>query len=77
MPRAHPFHEIAVAGDDVGPVVDQFVAEARVQHALGHRHPDGRCEPLTQRSRGHLDADGTVDLRMAGEVERGVEQHRP
>ncbi len=37
---ADALHQVAVAGDDIGLVVDEVVAEARVQDALGQRHAD-------------------------------------
>src|SRR5207245_6901327 len=65
---AHPFHEIAVAGEDVGMVVDDRMAgavEAGGEVRLGDGHPDGVAEPLTERTRGDLDAGGGVALGVA------------
>ena len=63
---ADAFHEAAIAGDGVGPVVDGPVAEARIQQALGQRHADGVAEPLAERSRRRLDPGGVAEFRMAG-----------
>ena len=52
---ADALHQAAVAGDDVGVVVDEVVAEAGIQHALGERHADGVGEPLPERPGGGLD----------------------
>src|SRR5438093_580118 len=63
----HAFHEIAVACEHVGVVVDERVAgavEASGQVSLGDGHPDGVAEPLTERTRGRLDAGGEVALGM-------------
>ncbi len=32
---ADAFHQVAIAGDDIGLVVDQFVAEAGIEQPLG------------------------------------------
>jgi hypothetical protein len=42
---ADAFHQAAVAGDDIGAVVDQRVAEGGVQMPLGHRHADRVGQP--------------------------------
>ena len=53
---ADAFHQVAVAGDDIGLVIDQIVAEAGVQDALGQRHAHGIGDALAQRAGGGLDA---------------------
>ena len=94
---ADALHQAAVAGDDVGVVVDQLVAEAGGQVALGQRHADRVGEALAQRPGRGLDAERVAVLgvaggagaqlaealqlvqrhvRIAGEVEQRVEQHR-
>ena len=60
-------HQVPVARDDVGPVVDDRVTrpvERGGQPAFRHRHPDGIAEPLAERPRGHLDARAAPTLRM-------------
>ena len=59
-------HQAAVAGDRPGAVVDQRVAEARVQMPFRHRHADRHRQPLTQRAGGRLHAIQQEVLRMAG-----------
>jgi len=64
----NPLHEAAVAGEDVGPVVDDgvvFGVEVRRQDLLGQRHADAVGQALTQRARGRLHAGGFVDLGVA------------
>ena len=63
---ADAFHQAAVAGDHVGEVVDQFVAEAGVHHALGERHADRGGEPLAERPGGGLDAERVAVFGVAG-----------
>ena len=58
-----PFHQAAVAHEDVGVVVDQIVAELGVQDALGERHADRVGDALAERAGGGLDAVGMVDIR--------------
>jgi hypothetical protein len=61
---ADAFHQAAVAGEHVGLVVDQPVAEARCQVALGNRHADGVGDALTQRTGGGFDAGGVAVFRV-------------
>ena len=62
---ADAFHQIAVAGDHPGAVVDQLGTEAGAQLALGNRHADGAGEALAERPGGGLDARRMAQLRMA------------
>gem|GEM_PF-1404837 len=62
---ADAFHQVAVARQHVGVMVDQVVAEAGVEMALGERHADGRRQALAQRSGGRLDPGRVFVLRMA------------
>ncbi len=67
--RGNPFHHVAVAGEDIGVVVHDIVAmtiEGRRQPPLRDRHADAVAEPLTERSRGDLDAGRAPALRMTG-----------
>ena len=59
-------HEAAVAGDDIGVVIDELLAEAGRKHALGERHADRVGEPLAERAGGGLDAVRVAALGMAG-----------
>ena len=53
---ADAFHQAAVAGDDIGVVIDDAVAEPRVEQPLRQRHADGVGEALAERTGGRLDA---------------------
>ena len=59
-------HQIAVAGDDEGAVIDQVVAVDRVQMALGDGHSDGHRHPLAERPGGHFDPGELEILGVAG-----------
>ena len=62
---ADAFHQIAVGGDDIGVVIDEIIAEARRENALGERHADGGRDALTERARRRLDAGAVAVLGMA------------
>ena len=54
-----PLLEVAVGGDDVGPVIDDLVTgavELVRQASFGDGHPDGVGEALSERTGGGLDA---------------------
>ncbi len=59
-------HQIAVAGDDEGAVVDDAVAVDRIQVPLSDRHSDRHRHALTQRAGRDLDSRKLEILRMAG-----------
>ena len=63
---ADAFHEVAVAADDIGEMVDEVGAEAGRHDPLGERHADGGGDALAQRAGGGFDAVRLVDLGMAG-----------
>ena len=50
----------------VSVVVDDLVAEPRVEQPLGQRHADGVAEALAERPGGRLDAGRMAVLGMAG-----------
>ncbi len=63
------FHQVAIADQGVGHVVNERVVvavEARRQPALGDGHADSVGQPLPQRPGGSLDAGRQVQLRVAG-----------
>ena len=62
---ADALHEAAVAGDDVGVVVDEVGAEAVAQDALGDGHADGVAEALAERAGRDLDAGRVAGLGVA------------
>ena len=79
---ADAFHQAAVAGDDVGVVIDDVAAEALGHQPLGEREAHGIAQALAQRAGGGLDAAGMAVLGMAGglaaelaEVLQLVERH--
>jgi hypothetical protein len=59
---ADPFHQVAVAGQHAGAVVDDLVAVAGVEQALGKRHADGGGETLPERASRGLDAESVAVL---------------
>ena len=63
---ADAFHQAAVAGDDIGVMVHQVVAEAGVHHPLGQRHADRGRDALTQRAGCGLDPLGMAVFRVPG-----------
>src|SRR5208282_4379314 len=62
---ADPLHEAAVADDRVSIVIDDTVAEARMEEALGDCHADGVSETLAERSGRRLDPRCKPIFRMA------------
>ena len=62
---AEALHQAAVAGDHIGIVIDEIVAETRIQQAFGQRHADRRRNALPQRSGGRLDAGRMAIFGMA------------
>ena len=63
---ADALHQAAVAGNHIGAVVDELVAELRVHEALGERHADRIGETLAERAGRGLDARGKTVFGMAG-----------
>ncbi len=62
-------HQVAVAREHPGPVVDQLVArpvEPLREEPLRHGHPDGITEPLSQRAGRGLDAGRVPALGVSG-----------
>ena len=65
--RGHALHQVAVAADAVGEVIDDLQARTvvgRRQEALRQRHADARREARAQRTRRHLDPDRVPVLRV-------------
>ncbi len=63
---ADPFHQVAVAGDDVSVVINDLFAELGRQHPLGERHADRIADPLPKRPGRGLDSGRVPPLRMPG-----------
>ncbi len=62
--RGHALHEVAVAHEREGAVVDEILAEPVAQMRLGEGHPDARGEALTEGPGRGLDAQVLLDLGM-------------
>ena len=60
---ADALHQIAIGGQDIGVVVDDF-AELGGEHAFGERHADRRREPLPQRPGSRFDAERVAVFGM-------------
>ena len=60
------FHQAAVAGQHIGVVVDEVVAEGGVHDALAEREADRIGEALAERAGRRLDAGGMAVFGMAG-----------
>ena len=82
---ADAFHQAAVAGEHIGVVVDQLVAELGGEHALGDRHADGswRCPGRAgrwwsrRRACGRIPGwPGVMRAELAEALDL-VERHRP
>ena len=63
---ADAFHQAAVAGDDIGVMIDEVITEMRIHDALGQRHAHGVGKPLPQRTRRRFDTGGVAVFRMTG-----------
>ena len=63
---ADAFHQAAVAGDDIGVMVNHLGPPAGAQRFLGNGKAHGIAQPLAQRARGGLNALGMAEFRMAG-----------
>ena len=66
---ADPFHQAAVAEEDVRVVIDDVMAvavELGGEQLLGERHADGIGQPLPKRARGGFHPGRDSDLRMPG-----------
>ena len=64
-----PFHQIAVAGKNVGSMIDDRMfgsVETSRQVRLRDRHSDRRPDPLAEGARCHFHPGGMQALRMAG-----------
>ena len=62
-----PFHQAAIAGEDVSVMIDDvmaFAVELRSKHALGDRHAHCVRKALPERTRRRLDARGQTVFRM-------------
>jgi hypothetical protein len=62
----HALHDVAVARERVGAVVNQVGSEARGQQPFRERHPDRVAQSLAQRSGRGLHSRRVSDLRVTG-----------
>ena len=60
------FHQATIARDNPGAVIDEVIAEGRVQMPLGHGHADRHGESLPQRTGGAFRAFEVRVFRMPG-----------
>src|SRR5690606_31560188 len=60
------FHQIAVTGDDVGPVVDDFGPVLGREMTFGEGHADRSRQSLAERAGRGLDPGGVPILRVTG-----------
>ena len=65
---AEAFHKAAVPGDDIGVVIDDFVTEPCIQHALCERHTHGVGKPLPKRTRRRLDSGRMTIFGVTGRL---------
>jgi hypothetical protein len=65
---ADAFHQVAVARQDVGAMIDDRLVAVvdRAEVRLGHRHPDRVREALAERAGRGLDAGRVMVLRVSG-----------
>ena len=61
-----PFHQAAVTGNHPGLVINEIIAEGRVQMPFGNRHADSGRKALPQRPGRRLDAFQLEIFRMPG-----------
>ncbi len=69
--RRHTFHQVAIAGDHPGLVVDDletFAIESRRQPPFGDRHPHRVAHTLSERTGRGLHPGGVAVFRMAGRL---------
>jgi hypothetical protein len=67
----NPFHQAAVAEEDIRPVVDDLVfraVELGSHHLFGNRHTDRVGEALAERASGGFDAGGVTDFGVTGSL---------
>jgi hypothetical protein len=60
------FHQAAIARDHPGAVIDQVIAELRIEVAFGHGHAHGHGKALAQRAGGAFHARQQEVFRVAG-----------
>ncbi len=63
---ADAFHEIAVASKNIGPMIDEVIAIAGIQHAFGQGHADRGGDALPERAGGGLDPGQMTIFGMTG-----------
>src|SRR5207245_5219810 len=64
----YALHEAAVAGEHIGAMIDEIIAEAGVEVAFGDRHADGIADTLAERPGRRLDACGVAVFGMPGSL---------
>jgi hypothetical protein len=61
-----PFHEVAVARNNVSAMIDEPVSEPCIEDALCHRHADRVGDSLAERPGSGLDSGGVAVFRVTG-----------
>ena len=62
----YPLHQVAIAGDHEGTVIDQFITVDGVQMTLGDGHSHCHGNALPERAGGNLDSRQFEILRVPG-----------
>src|ERR1700742_3981029 len=62
---AQPLHQAAIARDHIGIMIDEVVAEPRIQHPLGECHADSSRKSLSEWTRRGFDALGVTIFGVA------------
>ena len=65
---ADAFHQAAIAGEDIGVMINQPLAKAGAQRLFGDGEADGIGNALPKRAGGGLDGAGQEILGMAGSL---------
>ncbi len=63
---ADAFHQVTIGSQYIGKMVNQFIAEAGIHHALGQCHADRRRNALPERAGGGLNARRMTIFRVTG-----------
>ena len=66
--RCHAFHQIAIADQAIGKVIDNLMSGPVItggEKGFRHRHPHSIPKPLAERPGGHFDTGGEAAFRMS------------
>ena len=62
----NPFHQAAVAVDDISVMITEFVAKAGIKYSFGQSHAHSRGNSLPQGAGGHVNAGEVTVFGMTG-----------